>query len=129
MVVILLMKYPYYYYIFGYGDEPNDRGWHIDEPTCQLLRVNIPLQTSDDYIMQWNDKDYHLEIGKAYLWNTRIKHRPTITRKVQMKEPRINVVLGLTPWLNYDTTTDKYTKNESKSDNPSFVLLDTGIIL
>ena len=29
-----------------------------------------------------------------------------------MKEPRINVVLGLTPWLNYDTTTDKYTKNE-----------------
>ena len=99
-------------YIFGYGVEPNDGGWHVDEPTSQLLRVNIPLQTSDDYIMQWNDKDYHLEIGKAYLWNTRIKHRPTITRKVQMKEPRINVVLGLTPWLNYDTTTDKYTKNE-----------------
>ena len=48
-------------YIFGYGEEPNNRGWHVDEPTCQLLRINIPLQTSDEYAIEWSDKIYKLE--------------------------------------------------------------------
>ena len=85
------------HYIFGYGEEPNkDKGWHVDEPTCQLLRVNIPLQTSDEYVMEWADKTYELEVGKVYLWNTRMPHRPTMKKKVETKQPRINIVLGLT---------------------------------
>ena len=100
-------------YIFGHGQSPNEtKGWHVDEPTCQLLRVNIPLQTSDEYVMQWNGNTYQLELGKVYLWNTRIKHRPTVIKKVETKEPRINIVMGLTPWLNYDRLTDTYSKNE-----------------
>jgi hypothetical protein len=100
-------------YMFGYGQEPNNnKGWHVDEPSSHLLRINIPLQTSDDYVMQWNNNTYYLEIGKAYLWNTRKEHRPAIFKKVEMKQPRINVVLGLTPWLNYDAITDSYSKNE-----------------
>ena len=100
-------------YIFGYGEEPKkEGGWHVDEPTSQLLRVNIPVQTSDEYVMQWGDKTYQLELGKAYLWNTRKTHRPTIIKKVETKEPRINIVMGLTPWLEYDGITDTYTKNK-----------------
>ena len=100
-------------YAFAYGEEPNeDKGWHVDEPTTQLLRVNIPIQTSDEYVIQLNNKTYHLELGKAYLWNTRIPHRPTIIKKVVTKEPRINIVMGLTPWLKYDSLTDTYSKNE-----------------
>ena len=100
-------------YLFVYGEEPNsDKGWHVDEPTSQLLRVNIPLQTSDEHAIEWNNKVYQLEVGKAYLWNTRIPHRVTMVKKVETKEPRINLVLGLTPWLNYDTNTDIYTPNK-----------------
>ena len=100
-------------YIFGYGEEPKkEGGWHVDEPTNQLLRVNIPVQTSDEYVMQWDDKTYYLELGKAYLWNTRRPHRPTIIKKVETKEPRINIVIGLTPWLEYDNITDTYTKGK-----------------
>ena len=100
-------------YIFGYGEEPKkEGGWHVDEPTNQLLRVNIPVQTSDEYVMQWDDKTYHLELGKAYLWNTRRPHRPTIIKKVETKEPRINIVMGLTPWLEYDNITDTYIKGK-----------------
>ena len=100
-------------FIFGYGEEPNDdRGWHVDEPTSQLLRINIPLQTSDEYVMQYNNKTYTLETGNAYLWNTKIRHRPTIVRKVTTKEPRINVIVGVTPWLKYDKHSDTYNKNE-----------------
>ena len=100
-------------YIFGYGEEPNkNKGWHVDEPTCQLLRINIPLQTSDEYIMEWSDKQYKLEIGKVYLWNTRMPHRPTMIKKVETKEPRINVVLGITPWLDLNHNTCEYTRNK-----------------
>tara|TARA_Y100000389_G_scaffold65533_1_gene61589 strand:+ start:1218 stop:2009 length:792 start_codon:yes stop_codon:yes gene_type:complete len=99
-------------YIFGYGEEPNkDKGWHVDEPTGQLLRINIPLQTSDEYVMEWSDKQYKLEIGKLYLWNTRMPHRPTMIRKVETKQPRINMVLGITPWLDLNHNTCEYTRN------------------
>ena len=99
-------------YLYGYGQEPNNEGWHVDEPSCQLLRVNIPIQTGNEYVIQWDNKTYHLEVGKAYIWNTRKPHRPAYIKKVETKEPRINVVLGLTPWLNYDEKNDKYSKNK-----------------
>jgi len=100
-------------YFFGHKQTPNENtGWHVDEPTCQLLRVNIPLQTSKEYVIQWNNKTYILETGKAYLWNTRVEHRATIISKPEKEEPRINVVMGLTPWLNYDKNTDTYTKSK-----------------
>jgi hypothetical protein len=41
-----------------------------------------------------------------------VEHRPAIIKKVETKEPRINLVMGLTPWLNYDKVTDTYTKNK-----------------
>jgi len=39
-------------------------------------------------------------------------HRPTMIRKVETKEPRINVVLGLTPWLDLNHNTCEYTPNK-----------------
>jgi hypothetical protein len=101
-------------YLFGYNQIPyneND-GWHIDEPTCQILRVNIPLQTSEEYVIQFKNKTYVLETGKAYLWNTRLDHRAAFLKIPKTKEPRINIVLGLTPWLNYDKNTDTYNKSK-----------------
>ena len=60
---------------------------------------------------EWSDKKYELEIGKAYLWNTKKPHRPTVIKKVTTKQPRINVVLGLTPWLDLNHNTCEYTRN------------------
>jgi hypothetical protein len=100
-------------YIFGHNQPiTTDSGWHIDEPTCQLLRVNIPLQTSDEYAIQWNNKTYVLETGKVYLWNTRVEHRAAIIKKPEMQKPRINIVMGLTPWLDYNKDTDTYSKGK-----------------
>ena len=62
--------------------------------------------------METKNKSYKLELGKAYLWNTMLPHRPAIIKKVNTKQPRINVVIGLTPWLNYDNKKDIYTKNK-----------------
>ena len=46
------------------------------------------------------------------MWNTKQPHRPTMIKQVETKEPRINVVMGLTPWLDYDKETDKYKPNK-----------------
>ena len=46
------------------------------------------------------------------MWNTRLDHRAAFLKVPKTKEPRINIVLGLTPWLNYDKNTDTYNKSK-----------------
>jgi hypothetical protein len=96
--------------------------WHIDESPCELLRINIPLQTSKEHLLDIDGSDdngntfylkaKHLEIGKAYIWNTRIPHRVYIDKIVSSFNPRIHMVLGLAPWIKYDHTDDSFTESE-----------------
>ena len=45
--------------------------------------------------------------------NTRLPHRPIIVKKVESLQPRINIVLGISPLkLNYDKENDSFSKNE-----------------
>ena len=95
-----------------------DESWHIDEPPYQLLRINIPLQTCKEHVLDIDGTDEHgnnttllgkhLEIGKAYIWNTRIPHRVYINNVVSSAKPRIHIVLGLAPWLRYNSADDSY---------------------
>jgi hypothetical protein len=96
--------------------------WHIDEAPYELLRINIPLQTSKEHLLDIDGSDdigntfclkaKHLEIGKAYIWNTRIPHRVYIDKIVSSFDPRIHMVLGLSPWIKYDDTDDSFTESE-----------------
>jgi hypothetical protein len=99
-----------------------DESWHIDEPPYQLLRINIPLQTCKEHLIDIRGADdhghkfsllgKHLQVGKAYIWNTRMPHRIYINKKVSSTNPRIHIVLGLAPWIDYNSIDDSY--NESK---------------
>jgi hypothetical protein len=99
-----------------------DESWHKDEPPFQLLRINIPLQTcqehvididgTDDYGNSFTLLNKHLEIGKAYIWNTRIPHRIYINKMVSSFKPRIHIVLGLSPWINYNDEDDSYSHSD-----------------
>jgi hypothetical protein len=93
-------------------------GWHVDEPPTHMFRINIPLQTSAEHVLEINGKDEynneltitkHLEIGKAYIWNTRIPHRVTITKPCTTE--RIHLVLGLGTWVDYNTNNDTFSKS------------------
>ena len=42
----------------------------------------------------------HLEVGKAYFWNTKIQHRVRETGGA--KEPRVHIVVGFIPWFDKD---------------------------
>jgi hypothetical protein len=95
-----------------------DESWHIDEPPYQLLRINIPLQTCKEHLLDIDGVDdhghkftligKHLEVGKAYIWNTRIPHRIYINNIVSSPKPRIHIVLGLAPWIKYNDIEDSY---------------------
>lgn len=95
--------------------------WHKDEFPYQLLRINIPLQTSEEHVIDIAGKDEfgnslslynkHLEIGKLYIWNTRISHRIRTTVKKKNMLPRIHMVLGFSPYFSYNEENDSFTKN------------------
>jgi hypothetical protein len=85
-----------------------------------LFRVNIPLQTSEEHVLEINGSDEygntltlskHLEVGKAYIWNTRIPHRVTITKPCINPIDRIHLVLGFGTWVDYDPYFDTFSKS------------------
>jgi hypothetical protein len=102
-------------YGHGKGFKKAD-SWHVDEYPCHILRINIPLQTSEEHILdvvgedesgnKLDIVDKHLEPGKAYIWNTRIPHRVTLKKFCVNPKPRIHIVLGLCPWFDYDKEQD-----------------------
>ena len=94
-------------------------GWHVDEPPTHMFRINIPLQTSAEHVLQINGKDEynnelimtkHLKVGKVYIWNTRIPHRVTVTKPCATE--RIHLVLGFGTWVNYDPVNDTFSKSK-----------------
>lgn len=126
-----------YYYMQGVSPK-NDSGWHVDEYPYQLLRVNIPLQTSQEYILDINGtdefgnrlsiKNKHLETGKVYIWNTRIPHRVGIREKCFTEQPRIHLVLGLSPYFFYDEQRDSFVKNSYFGKNLHDLVRDRSFV-
>lgn len=108
--------------------------YHKDEFPYQNLRINIPLQTCPEYVLEINGEDEfgnkmylekHLEVGKFYVWNTRIPHRVYAKSKPSSDLPRIHIVLGLMPWIRIDG--ENFEKNEFFGIQP-FDMLRKGII-
>jgi len=94
-------------------------GWHVDEPPTHMFRINIPLQTSEEHVLEINGSDEygnslvmskHLEVGKVYMWNTRIPHRVTVTKPCITE--RIHLVLGFGTWVSYDPVNDTFCKSK-----------------
>lgn len=101
---------------------PNKMGWHIDEMQHTMLRLVIPVKTTDNYFLEIDGSDdygntekaeYTLELGKAYIWNNRIPHRVTARKKTYKDDPRIHVIVGFSPWFNYSKEEDCFYPNDN----------------
>lgn len=100
----------------------NEKSWHTDEYPYQVLRINIPLQTEDCYVIDIQGDDLlgnninlqnkHLEVGKAYIWNTKIPHKIYLNNSPKTDKPRIHMVLGLSPYFDYIKDSDAFVKNK-----------------
>jgi hypothetical protein len=75
--------------------------WHKDEPMTTNLRINIPLVTHPDYVLEQEGFDpRHLEAGLAYSWDTNTMHRAYA--QTRTAPPRIHLMLGISPWWHYN---------------------------
>jgi hypothetical protein len=119
--------------IYGERVDPTDEnyransGWHRDEPIYENLRVNIPLQTDPNFVFEIEgEPPRHLEVGKAYSWDTHIPHRVYCSGPTKLE--RIHLVLGVAPWFDYDADDDSWHANEFFGRKHPFDLLLTGRI-
>ena len=101
-----------------WGYPSHEQGWHVDEVLWCAIRFNIPLVTEPSYVLEIDGTDEydnsltltkHLEVGKVYMWNTRIKHR--VRDMGGAKKPRVHIVAAFIPWFeknNNDWKPNKY---------------------
>ncbi len=102
-------------------------GWHRDEPIYENLRVNIPLQTDPSFVFEMEGEEpRHLEVGKAYSWDTHIPHRVYCIGPTKLE--RIHLVLGIAPWFDYDQEGDSWKANDYFGKVHPFELLGSGQI-
>lgn len=97
--------------------------WHVDETGYQLVRLIIPVKTSNNFVIRIDGDDelgneihnmeFSPELGKVYTWNNRIPHQMAPLEKKVNDDPRIYVIIGLSPWFNYDYDTNQFYKNEN----------------
>ena len=93
------------------------QGWHLDEVLWQAIRLNIPLITEPSFVLQIDGTDEHgntlkmekhLEVGKAYIWNTRLPHR--VIDKSGAKNERLHIVAAFIPW--FETVNQEWKPNK-----------------
>lgn len=100
-------------------------GWHRDEPVFENLRLNVPIVTTKDYLFQTEGKEpCHLEVGKAYSWDTNTPHRVFNTKWSETK--RTHLVIGFSPWLNYNEKERYWESNEFYGKKHPFDMLIDG---
>jgi hypothetical protein len=99
--------------------------WHRDEPVFINTRINIPLTTNDNYLMEI--KDYppvNLPVGWAYSWDTHDLHKVYKVKTDNFR--RIHLVLGFSPWWNYNPEEQYWLKNEFYGVKHPFDMLADG---
>lgn len=83
--------------------ENQELNWHTDEQNEIISRLLIPLCYSDDYYIEFKETGTKLyfEPGYAYHWNTYKIHRWAFNYHKAI-ENRTCIVLGWSPWLDFD---------------------------
>ncbi|MDD4973889.1 MAG: hypothetical protein PHY93_06035 [Bacteriovorax sp.] len=110
-------------------------GWHNDELVFINLRINIPIQTSPNYVIQIikNEKDdeldideFSLEPGFAYVYDTSKNHR-ALCKKIDSTD-RVHMICGVSPWFDFDQKNQCWVSNEFYGEVHPFEMFSKGLI-
>jgi hypothetical protein len=114
--------------------------WHIDETPFCNLRLNIPLLTAPQYLMEIDSEHVpaayrnrpppgrnlrwrgHLPVGGCYSWNTELPHR--VFADSQPAHDRVHIVLGFSPWFDWCADRRAWRSNEHFGVRHPYDLLD-----
>lgn len=104
--------------------------WHRDEPMFQNLRVNIPIITNPNFVLeQEGSPAVHLPAGSAYSWDTQILHRAYSLEQTEQRFSRIHLMLGFSCWWDFDEATGEWSQNEFfGKKHPKDMLIDGDVI-
>ena len=102
--------------------------WHTDERMPINLRVNIPLITHPDYVLEQKGfPPVHLEQGYAYTWDTNLLHRAYA--QTRTAPPRIHLMLGFSCWWDFNQDTQSWDSNKfTGRKHPLDMLVDGDVI-
>ncbi len=117
-------------YINGltWNPKAKDFMWHTDEPIYINQRINIPLQTTSNYVCEVKDQGIHkFEVGYAYTWDTTAVHR-VYSLKRELSQ-RIHLVLGTIPWFDYDPESRTYYANEFYGEMHPYDMVANGHVI
>lgn len=108
------------------GDNPetlkDGYGWHRDENIFHNLRINIPVWTAPEYLLEIETvlsqpetgsataQRHHLRHGFAWSWDTNQPHR--VFASGLSAQSRCHLVVGLAPWFDYDPAEDTWSPNQ-----------------
>ena len=88
-----------------------DGGLHIDDSPFEVLRINVSISNNGDFGLQYEGQEpIFAKEGSNLVVNTDVRHRAFI--KESNNFLRTNLVIGVTPWLNYDKEKDEWSTNE-----------------
>lgn len=102
--------------------------WHKDEAMTTNLRINIPIVTHPDYVLeQEGSYPLHLEAGYGYSWDTNVSHRAYA--RTRTAPPRIHLMLGFSCWWDFNEQNGSWSTNEfAGKKHPMDMLYDGDII-
>ena len=102
--------------------------WHKDEAMACNLRINIPLITHPDYVLEQEGiPPRHLEAGYGYSWDTNTMHRAYALSRTA--PPRIHIMLGFSCWWDFNEKKGNWTANKfAGKKHPMDMLFDGDII-
>jgi hypothetical protein len=115
-------------------------GWHKDEPVFENLRVNIHVADYPDHRIQIMREDqmptgpddpriveHAFKPGFGYSWDTNLPHRACSTNPTA--PDRAAIVLGFSPWFDYNPETDEWAPNEFFGKKHPLQMLVDGDVL
>lgn len=112
-----------------------DYCWHNDESVFVNLRVNIPIQTTPNYVIQIiadasadevDIQEFDLVVGNAYVYDTNKYHRP-FCKKLDTID-RVNMICGVSPWFDFDKESQSWVSNEFFGEIHPFEMFKEGYI-
>jgi len=112
-----------------------DFAWHNDEPIYFNLRVNIPILSSENFVIQLqkskdleNFEIFELPLleRKIYCYDTHKFHRPTC--KKLTGENRVNMIIGISPWIDYYENENCWKTNDYFGELHPFEIVKQGYV-
>jgi hypothetical protein len=111
-----------------YPTMAGDGGMHKDDCPFEVLRINISITNNGDFGLQYEGMNpIYNAAGENIVVNTDVSHRAFIKQNNDFL--RTNLVIGVTPWLDYDPTKDEWSLNKYFGKVHPYDIVKQGLLI